>query len=59
MSTSQSNPRVVAWPPTVDDLQGQSHQRLDEIIAYCVNDPGAASFLEFETALLRSLGCVL
>jgi hypothetical protein len=62
MSTAQSNPPIVACPPTVDDLRGQCHQRLDEIIAYCEKDPGPASFLEFETALLellRSLGCLL
>ena len=62
MSASQSNPPAAACPPTVDELQRQIHQRLDEIIAYCLNDPGPASFLEFETALLgllRSLGCLL
>jgi hypothetical protein len=62
MSAPQSNPPVGACPSTVDALQRQAHQRLDEIIACCVNDPGAVSFLEFEAALLgllRSLGCVL
>ena len=62
MSTSQSNPPIVACPSTVEDLQGRCQQRLDEIIAYCQNDPGPASFLEFERALLellRSLGCLL
>ena len=62
MSASQSNPPVAACPPTVEDLQCQIHQRLDEIIAYCLKDQGPASFLEFETALLgllRSLGCLL
>lgn len=62
MSTSQSNPPVGACPPTVDALKWQAHERLDEILAYCVNDQEPASFLEFETALLgllRSLGCVL
>jgi hypothetical protein len=62
MSAPQSNPPVAACPPTVEDLQSRSHERLDEIIAYCLSDPGAASFLDFETALLgllRSLGCVL
>src|SRR4051812_43881003 len=62
MSASQSNPVGVACPPTVDELQTQIHQRLDEIIASCFQDPDPASFLEFETALLtllRSLGCLL
>jgi hypothetical protein len=43
-------------------LQRQIHQRLDEIIAFCMNDQGPVPFLEFETALLgllRSLGCLL
>jgi hypothetical protein len=43
-------------------LQRQIRQRLDEVIAYCLNDQGPASFGEFETALLgllRSLGCLL
>ena len=43
-------------------MQRQTHQRLDEIIAFCLNDQGPASFLEFEAALLgllRSLGCLL
>src|SRR4051794_16595214 len=62
MSVSQSNSPAAPCPPTVEDLRHQTHERLDEIIAYCVNDPGPASFLEFETALLqllRSLGCLL
>jgi len=62
MSASQSNPPSVACPPTLDELQRQIHQRLDEILAYCSKDPGPASFLEFETVLLqllRSLGCLL
>ena len=62
MSAPQGNPPAAACPPTVDELQRQIHQRLDEIIAYCLNDQGPASFLEFETALLgllRSLGCLL
>src|SRR4051794_4198810 len=62
MSALQSNLPVAACPPTVECLQGQIHRRLDEIIAYCLNDPAPASFLEFETALLgllRSLGCLL
>ena len=62
MSASQSNPPGAACPPTVNELQTQLHQRLDEIIAYCWNDQSPASFLEFETALLgllRSLGGLL
>jgi hypothetical protein len=62
MSACQSNSPVVACPPTVDELQRQIHKRLDEIIAYCLNDQEPASFLEFETALLgllRSLGGLL
>ncbi len=62
MSACQGSPPVAACPPTVDELQPQIRQRLDEIIAYCLNDQGPASFLEFETALLgllRSLGCLL
>jgi hypothetical protein len=62
MSASQSNPPVGACPPTVDELQRQTHERLNEIIAYCLNEQGPTSFLEFEATLLgllRSLGCVL
>jgi hypothetical protein len=62
MSACQSNPPVVACPPTVDELQRQIHKRLDEIIADCLNDQEPTSFLEFETALLgllRSLGGLL
>jgi hypothetical protein len=62
MSACQSNPPVVACPPTVDELQRQIHKRLDEIIADCLNDQEPASFLEFETALLgllRSLSGLL
>jgi hypothetical protein len=43
-------------------LQPQIHQRLDEIIAYCLKEQEPASFLKFETVLLgllRSLGCLL
>src|ERR687886_2499881 len=61
-SALQSNPPVATCPPTVDALQAQIHQRLDEIIAYCSDEPDPVSFLEFETALrglLRSLGCLL
>ena len=52
----------MACPPTVEELRHRAHQRLDEVIAYCVNDQGFVSFLNFETALLpllRSLGCLL
>jgi hypothetical protein len=62
MSAPQSTPPVTTCPPTVEDLQLQLHQRLDEIIAVCLKEPAPASFLEFETALLgllRSLGCLL
>jgi hypothetical protein len=62
MSDPQSNPPAAACPPTVEDLRRQARERLDEIVAYCVNDQRPASFLEFEAALLRllrSLGCVL
>ena len=62
MSDSQSSPPAAACPPTVDELQRQIRQRLDEIIAFCLNDQGPASFLAFEAALLgllRSLGCLL
>jgi hypothetical protein len=43
-------------------MRQQIHQRLDEIIAYCLSEPGPTSFLVFETALLgllRSLGGLL
>ena len=62
MSAGQSSPPAAACPPTRDELQQQIHQRLDEIIAYCLSEPGPTSFLEFETALLgplRSLGGLL
>jgi len=62
MSDRQSNPPAAACPPTGEELRRQTRERLDEIIAYCVNDQGPVSFLEFETALLRllrSLGCLL
>lgn len=62
MSAFQSNPAATACPSTAEDLRRQARQRLDEILAYCSNDPGPATFLEFETALLellRSLGCLL
>ncbi|MGZ6870088.1 MAG: hypothetical protein ACXVHI_07275 [Frankiaceae bacterium] len=62
MSAPQGSPPAAACPPTVDQLQRQIFHRLDEVIAYCLDDQGPASFLEFETALLgllRSLGCLL
>src|SRR5947209_8743432 len=62
MSAPQSNSPGATCPPTVEDLEHQIHQRLDEIITYCVKDPAPASFLDFGTALLellRSLGCLL
>jgi hypothetical protein len=62
MSDRQSNPLTAACPPTVEGLQGQARERLDEIIAYCLKDQGPAPFLDFEAALLgllRSLGCLL
>src|SRR3954447_22732168 len=62
MSTWERNPPAVDCPSTVEDLRHQAHERLDEILAFCSNDQGPASFLEFETALLqllRSLGCLL
>ena len=52
MSIRQSNPPAAACPPTVEDLRCRARARLDEILAYCSNDQGAISFLDFETALL-------
>jgi hypothetical protein len=62
MSDCQSNLPAAASPSTVEDLQRQAHERLDEIITSCTSDQGPTSFLEFETSLLgllRSLGCLL
>src|SRR5512135_1684063 len=62
MSTRQGSSPASACPPTLEGLQRQAHRRLDEIIASCLDDRGATSFLDFETALLgllRSLGCLL
>ena len=62
MSTRQGNPSDAACPPSVDELRQQTHQRLDEILDYCLGASGPASFLAFETALLerlRMLGCLL
>ena len=62
MSAHQVIPPAAASPPDVAALVQQSHQRLDEIIAICLDDSGPASFLHFETmllGLLRTLGCLL
>jgi hypothetical protein len=62
MSAHQVNPPATACPPDLEPLQQQIHQRLDEIIAYCLHDPGPTSFLDFEKTLLgllQSLGCLL
>src|SRR3954451_9650018 len=62
MSDDQVNPPATACPPNLEPLRQQAHQRLDEIIAYCLQDPGPTSFLDFEKtllSLLRSLGCLL
>jgi len=62
MSDHQVNPPATACPPDLEPLRQQTHQRLDEIIAYCLQDPGPTSFLDFETtllSLLQSLGCLL
>jgi hypothetical protein len=62
MSARHGSPSAPTCPPTLDELQQQIHQRLDEIIAYCLRDPGPRTFLDFETTLLgllRSLGVLL
>jgi hypothetical protein len=62
MSADQLNPPAPACPPTLQELPQQIHQRLDEIIAFCLQDPGPTSFLDFEKTLLgllQSLGCLL
>jgi hypothetical protein len=62
MSAHHVNPPATACPPDLVPLQQQIHRRLDEIIAYCLHDPGPASFLDFEKTLLlllQSLGCLL
>jgi hypothetical protein len=62
MSTHHVSPPATACPPTLEELQQQIQQRLDEIVAYCVRDQGPISFLDFEKTLLgllRSLGCLL
>jgi hypothetical protein len=43
-------------------LRSLIHQQVDQIIAFCLNDREAVTFLEFEAALLkrlRLLGCLL
>src|SRR3954454_12403674 len=62
MSAHHVNPPATACPPGLEPLRQQIHQRLDEIIAYGLQDPGPTSFLDFEKALLlllQSLGCLL
>jgi hypothetical protein len=62
MSAHQVNPPATACPPGLEPLQQQIHQRLDEIIAYCLHDSSPTSFLDFEKTLLGhllSLGCLL
>jgi hypothetical protein len=62
MSAHQVSPPAAACPPDLESWQQQIHQRLDEIIADCLHDPGPTSFLDFEKTLLgllRSLGCLL
>ena len=44
MSDCQSNPLAAACPPTVEELQRQARERLDEIIAYCSEGPRARVF---------------
>src|SRR5437588_6661460 len=61
MSAHHVNPPATACPPDLEALRQQIHQRLDEIIAYCLKDPGPKSFLDFEKSLLlllQSLGCL-
>jgi hypothetical protein len=62
MSAHQVNPAATACPPDLEPLRQQIHQRLDEMIAYCLRDSGPTSFLDFEKTLLgllQSLGCLL
>jgi hypothetical protein len=62
MSAHQVNPPATACPPDLEPLRQQIHQRLDEIIDDCLQDPGPTSFLDFEKtllSLLQSLGCLL
>ena len=62
MSIAQGSRPAGACPLTGDALPQLIHQRLDEIIAFCREDRGPTSFLDFESALLgllQSLGCLL
>jgi len=62
MSAHQVSPPATVCPPDLEPLRQQIHQRLDEIIAYSLQDPGPTSFLDFEKTLLlllQSLGCLL
>src|SRR3954469_22982118 len=62
MSTGQGSRPAAACPPSYEVLPQLIHQRLDEIIAFCRDDFGPTSFLDFERVLLgllRSLGCLL
>jgi hypothetical protein len=62
VSSPKDNPRAADCPPSLEELPSLIHQRLDEIIGFCLNDQGPATFLEFEAVLLgllRSLGCLL
>src|SRR5512142_1234060 len=62
MSTGQGSRPAAICPPTCEVLAQRVHQRLDEIIAFCLADPGPTSFLDFERSLLgllRSLGGLL
>src|SRR3954454_4574827 len=62
MSAHHGDPPAAACPPDLEALRQQIHQRLDAIIAYCLQDAGPTSFLDFEKtllSLLRSLGCLL
>src|SRR3954454_20188684 len=62
MSAHHGDPPAAACPPDLEALRQQIHQRLDEIIAFCLQDAGPMSFLDFEKTLLgllQSLGCLL
>ncbi len=62
MSAHHVNPPAAACPPDLEPLRPQIPQRLDEIIASCLQDLGPTSFLDFEQtllSLLQSLGCLL
>jgi hypothetical protein len=62
MSAHHVNPPALACPPDLEALRQTIHQRLDEIIAFCVGDQAPMPFLDFEKTLLgwlRSLGVLL